>query len=54
MIVGIKMTLKFDHSYFQTRIRINQALAERSALPSVRDIHRQYVRFYQALLDSKG
>lgn len=47
------MPSKSDRAYFQNRLRTNRELAERSIEPAVRDIHRQYVRFYQALLDGK-
>lgn len=44
------MTSKTDRAYILDRLRANRLLAERSTQSSVRDMHRQYVRFYQSLL----
>lgn len=46
------MTTKFDRAYFESRMRRNRELAQRSNEPAIRDIHRQYARFYRELLDT--
>lgn len=47
------MTMKacFDPAYFATRLERNRQLAAQSRNPLIRDLHLEYARLYQQLLE---
>ena len=41
----------FDQAYYAARLRQNERLAATACNAGIRDLHLQYVRMYQSLLD---
>ncbi|WP_420144948.1 hypothetical protein [Sphingobium sp.] len=42
---------RFDHAYFEARLERNRELAARSTDPAIRDLHLEYVRLYEQLME---
>jgi hypothetical protein len=45
------MTPCFDRSYFAMRLERNRQLAAQSRNPAIRDLHLEYVRLYEQLME---
>ncbi|WHO40770.1 hypothetical protein PMI04_009345 [Sphingobium sp. AP49] len=41
----------YDRAYFEMRLDRNRKLAARSRNPTIRDLHLEYVRLYEQLID---
>lgn len=47
------MTSAFDQAYFAERLERNRRLAAETDNPAIRDIHLEYVRFYEQLIEAE-
>ncbi|MFD1107669.1 hypothetical protein [Sphingobium olei] len=47
------ITNRFDRAYFLERIETNRQLAEKSHNPIIRDLHLEYIRLYEHLLEAE-
>jgi hypothetical protein len=48
----MQIDTSFDRVYFETRMERNRQLAERSNDPNIRDLHLEYVRLYEQLMEA--
>lgn len=42
----------FDRAYFEARMERNRQLAAQSSDPTIRDLHLEYVRLYEQLMEA--
>lgn len=47
----MKINTNFDRAYFEARLERNRELAAQSTNPIIRDLHLEYVRLYQQLIE---
>ncbi|BBF70407.1 hypothetical protein [Sphingomonas bisphenolicum] len=45
------MTSAFDRAYFTARLERNRQLAAKSHNPVIRELHLEYVRLYEQLME---
>ena len=48
----MKMNNSFDRAYFATRLKKNRELAAQSNNPVIRNLHLEYVRLYEQLIEA--
>jgi hypothetical protein len=48
----MKMNDCFDRAYFEARLERNRQLAAQSTSPAIRDLHLEYVRLYEQLIEA--
>ncbi|KMS57931.1 hypothetical protein V473_06985 [Sphingobium cupriresistens LL01] len=47
----MKMTSVFDRAYFAERLERNRQLAAQSHNPVIRELHLEYVRLYEQMME---